>query len=159
MSKERFQSWVASPTQTNPVHPDLRDVVYITGIRDGNDSNWKFLWEKFLTENVEAEKSKLIDALGSTKSFSLLENFMEETLTLTNIRLQDVAQIFRAIGANEPGRRVQFNWLLSNWERVQTSFKERFPEYVVSMASDLVGWILTELRLMKLHIFPDRRIC
>jgi aminopeptidase N len=124
---------VTSATLNNPVHPDLRDVVYHTGIRYGDDSNWDFLWEKFLNESVESEKSKLIDALGSTKNSSLLKNFMEETLTLENIRLQDVAQVFRSIGANEPGKRIQFDWLLDNWERVKTSFKERFPEYVISL--------------------------
>jgi len=123
--------WTTS--SSNPIHPDLRDVVYVTGVREGDDKDWQFLWSKLQTESVESEKSKLFEALGSSKDANLLEKYLEETLTLSNVRLQDVAQVFRAVGNNPQGRQVQFKWLLTHWNKVQMAFKERFPEYVLSM--------------------------
>lgn len=56
----------------NRLDVDLKSVIYNSGILFGSDEDWEFLWQRFLKEQDDTEKRKLIQALGRTKEVSLL---------------------------------------------------------------------------------------
>lgn len=116
----------------NPVEADLREVVYGTAIRNGGDAEWDFLWEMYLKETIDSERNKMIYALGASVSEKSITRYLEETLE-SNVRLQDVIYVYRGIGAYAPGRRFQFEWLKSNWEKIREYFSERFDGYVINL--------------------------
>lgn len=50
-------------------------VVYCTVVAEEPDYEWDFLWKKYITENVAAEKMVILTALGCTKSADTLKVF------------------------------------------------------------------------------------
>lgn len=51
---------------------NVRPVVYCTAITEGNASTWNFMWNRFEAENVAAEQVVILNALGCTKSETVL---------------------------------------------------------------------------------------
>jgi hypothetical protein len=46
------------------VNPNLREHVYCNALRYGNETDFKYLWEKYSTENVVNEQIVILGALG-----------------------------------------------------------------------------------------------
>ena len=44
---------------------NIKDVVYNTGIRNGNSENWNFMYQKFRDATIDSERLKYIFALGN----------------------------------------------------------------------------------------------
>ena len=51
---------------------ELRAQVYCTGVAQGGEEEWNFVWEKYLTNQVPSEQKKLLLALPCTKHIWLL---------------------------------------------------------------------------------------
>lgn len=59
------------------VHPDMQANVYCGGMRNGNLSNWEYLYQLYTSSTTEErEKSRLITALGCSLDNDILERFV-----------------------------------------------------------------------------------
>ena len=61
---------------TSRVAPNLRSLVYSTGIKDGTEEDWDFVFRKYMAEPVASEKKKLMVALTSSKNETILKRFV-----------------------------------------------------------------------------------
>ena len=149
-----FAEWMKNPNE-NKIDANLREVVYSTAIRQGEEKEWEFLWQKFTEETVDSERLKLIYTLGVSTNQNSIERYLNETLETLggNVRLQDVVYIYRSIGAFAPGRRFQFEWLLSNWNSIKEKFQGRFDDYMFNMISGYAAAANTEAEIEKLEEF------
>jgi len=141
--------------EDNKINPNLRDVVYTTAIRLGGEDEWNFLWNRFLGEKIDSERLKLINALGVATSEKSITKYLDETLSMENVRLQDVTYINRAIGSYAPGRRFQFEWLLVNWEGLKEKFGGRFDDYMFNLISGYAAAANTEVEIKRLEDFLE----
>nr|CAD7576941.1 unnamed protein product [Timema californicum] len=53
------------------VAPDLKTVVYCNALRYGGEEEWNFLWNRYLTHNVNTEQVLILGALGCTRNETL----------------------------------------------------------------------------------------
>ena len=58
------------------IDQDLKSTVYCTGISDGGEEEWDFLYQQYKSSNVAAEKSRVLTALACTKEVFLLSRLV-----------------------------------------------------------------------------------
>ncbi|CAG2063537.1 unnamed protein product, partial [Timema podura] len=94
-------------------------VTYCTSLRHGGETEWEYLWQKYLTSTVSTEQVLLLSALGCTTQETLINRYL--TLSITEdsgIRKQDAASVFSAVYSNVGGIDLAFNFLTENYESI-----------------------------------------
>jgi aminopeptidase N len=132
-----FQTWMSNP-ETNPIHPDIRGVVYTSAVRHGNESHWNFLWSRYVVEKFDSERDKILAALGGPTNTESIVQYLEETIT-DSVRINDAVTAYLGIGAYSPGKRIMFRWLQDNWDKVRGRFGERFADTIVTMVKRFIN--------------------
>ncbi|CAG2168745.1 unnamed protein product, partial [Oppiella nova] len=102
-SLKRFREWqtrVKNGDQTNPIHPNLRSIVYCTGIEFGSEQDWDFLWNQYLNATVASEREKLLRSLACSREPWLLSRYITRAFNgSSGIRKQDGSYVFRAVAS------------------------------------------------------------
>ncbi len=63
-----------SPTNSIPVKPNLRWMVYSAGIKFGSVEDWKFAWDKYVgSRQVPSEKSLWMRAMAVSQDTYVLQ--------------------------------------------------------------------------------------
>jgi len=57
------------------ISPDLKNVVYVGGVKYGGDTEWQFIWNRFLQTQTPSEKSKLLHALSASTDVLILNRY------------------------------------------------------------------------------------
>ena len=57
------------------IHGDFRSLVYYYGVYNGDVSDWEFILEKYKTNQIASEKTKLMYALAATQEAWLLDRY------------------------------------------------------------------------------------
>lgn len=112
-----YRTWrdETEPDKKNPVPINLRQTVYCTSIRHGNDADWEFLWTRYKNSNVAAEKRTMLFSLGCTREVWLLQRYLALTFEpQQGIRKQDSMWAFQAVAYNEIGFHLARDYFMSN---------------------------------------------
>lgn len=112
-----YQAWrnEPEPDKRNPVPINLRQTVYCTSIRHGNDVDWQFLWTRYKNSNVAAEKRTILSSLGCTREVWLLQHYLALTFEpKQGIRKQDSMWAFQAVAYNEIGFHLARDYFMTN---------------------------------------------
>lgn len=117
MASKMFHFWMTN--NSNPIHANLRSVIYCQALAAGGKEEWEFAWEKFLSSSDISEKDQLREALSCTKKIWLLNRYLEYTLDPETIRLMDVASTVNYIAKNVAGHALAWNFIRANWEYVK----------------------------------------
>lgn len=117
-----FHKWFheANPDLNNPISANLREIVYCTAIKYGDESYWEFAWQRYQKSTAASEKDILLGSLGCTREPWILIRFMELALFPEHgIRKQDAFSVFRAVSNNPIGELLAFNFIRENWDRLK----------------------------------------
>ncbi|XP_052805071.1 endoplasmic reticulum aminopeptidase 1-like isoform X2 [Mya arenaria] len=95
---------------------DLKSTVYRIGILNGDDSDWEFVWQKYLSENDDNEKNKFLGALVKTKDARLLLRLLESSLNKTEVRPQDTVHVISAVASSYTGQILSWRFVQKNWD-------------------------------------------
>lgn len=115
-----FRAWLDNG---QVVPPNLRLLVYRYGMESaGTDEDWNIMWEKYTTETVPQEKTKLLYGLSRTKKVWLLSRYLEMTKNESLVRSQDFFAVLTYISVNPVGRGLVWNWVRQNWEYLVDRF-------------------------------------
>lgn len=117
-----YSSWQNSsdPDGRNPIHPNLKSVVYCTAIRNGGVKEWDFAWQRYLKTNVASEKDLLLGALGCTRETWLLTRYLDWTMVENSvIRKQDVYRAVGAVSNSAIGQPIAFNYFITKWSQIK----------------------------------------
>ncbi|XP_064551050.1 aminopeptidase Ey-like [Drosophila montana] len=112
-----YRAWLGEkePDKKNPVPINLRQTVYCTAIRHGNDADWQFLWTRYKNSNVAAEKRTMLFSLGCTREVWLLQRYLALTFEpKEGIRKQDSMWAFQAVAYNEIGFHLARDYFINN---------------------------------------------
>nr|CAD7455286.1 unnamed protein product [Timema tahoe] len=115
---QHFAQMMADP-ENYIIPADLTSVTYCTSLRHGGETEWEYLWQKYLTSTVSTEQVLLLSALGCTTQETLINRYL--TLSITEdsgIRKQDAARVFSAVYSNVGGIDLAFNFLTENYESI-----------------------------------------
>nr|CAD7587583.1 unnamed protein product [Timema genevievae] len=115
---QHFAQMMADPD--NYIIPaDLTSVTYCTSLRHGGETEWEYLWQKYLTSTVSTEQVLLLSALGCTTQETLINRYLTLSITKdSGIRKQDAASVFSAVYSNVGGIDLAFNFLTENYESI-----------------------------------------
>ncbi|XP_042352680.1 alanyl (membrane) aminopeptidase a [Plectropomus leopardus] len=134
MATNMFAKWMNS-NSTNPIHPNLRSVIYCQAVAAGGKKEWEFAWGKLQSSSDTSEKVQLRRALSCTKKIWLLNRYLEYTLNPEKIRLMDVPSIISSIAQNVAGQALAWNFVRANWEYIANGYPSGMIEAVTSRFS------------------------
>lgn len=105
------------------VPADERNWVYCNALRYGTEADFDFLWGRFLSHNVYAEKIQILMVLGCTPHVSslnkLLDSIVEDNY---EIRRQDYTTAFSAaVSGNDYNTQIVFEYIQNNLQNISES--------------------------------------
>ncbi|CAG2115119.1 unnamed protein product [Medioppia subpectinata] len=155
-SLKRFREWqrrVRDGDYKNPIHPNLRSIVYCTGIEFGSEQDWDFLWNQYLNTSVASEKDKLLRSLACTREPWLLSRFISRAFNgSSGIRKQDGSYVFRAVASSNYGRDIAYNFLRDQWDLIVKYFGKSFFSFG-SLVKSVTSSMNSEFELRQLQEF------
>lgn len=111
---EKFRHWINNGLS---VPPNLRTLVYKYGMQNSDSvDDWNFMWNKYKTETVPQEKTKLLYGLSRSRTVWLLMRYLDYAKDETKVRSQDFFRVITYISRNPVGRGLVWDWIRSNWE-------------------------------------------
>ncbi|KAM4572413.1 aminopeptidase N-like isoform 2-T2 [Odontesthes bonariensis] len=116
-----FKQWMDSP-QHNPIHPNLRSVVYCSAVAAGDEAEWEFGWSQYESASVASEAGKLMSALACTRNTELLNRYLSFTLNSSMIRKQDATSVITSVAANRAGQSLAWDFVRNQWTYMFTQY-------------------------------------
>lgn len=150
-AKERFAAW---KNGSQSVPPNLRSVVYCTGVGQGTEDDWNTVWERYQNETSPSERNTLLKALGCSREPWILSRLMRLALDPSKgIRLQDSVTAL-TLAANNFGREIYFNFVRDQYDTIYKRLGNlTFSlSYVVDRFADVLN---TPFELAELKSFTE----
>lgn len=118
--------------------PDIRSVVYYTGVRYGTDADFQRLISLYGSLVNADEKEEISAELTNTRDTAKIKQLL--AMIPTDVRLQDAPTWFAWLMRNRYSRDLAWSWLQDNWKWVETKFGDdksydRFPRYAAAVFS------------------------
>ncbi|XP_057336106.1 endoplasmic reticulum aminopeptidase 2-like isoform X2 [Microplitis mediator] len=118
-AKNLFEDWML---RSKRIVPNIRDVVYIAGVRFGGETEWNYCWETYKKTQVPSEKRLMLQALGASTDPWLLQRYLLKTLDRENIKSQDVEAVISAVARNPEGQSLAWRHLKAYWPQFHALF-------------------------------------
>ncbi|XP_076343082.1 aminopeptidase N-like [Tachypleus tridentatus] len=119
-AREIFQRWMEDPDNKTIISPNMRSLVYCTGVKHGGEEEWDTLWKQYLVEENPIEKNKQLRALACTRELWILSRLLDWTIAEdSQIRHQDGFSVITAVAQNIFGREMCFSFLRNKWDTLR----------------------------------------
>lgn len=148
---DEFVRFYGNPTQK--VHPDLRQVVYCEGIRQGTDEHFDFLWKQFQTTNMATEQILILQGLGCAQDREHVFKVMD-AISSDDIRPQDKNSAFSYLLANSYTLDHISEYLRTyyvRWANAHGSYLN-----VASAFNNVLARTKTDEQMWRIRSFADR---
>ncbi|KAK7866387.1 hypothetical protein R5R35_009814 [Gryllus longicercus] len=114
-----FNDWMVNGTR---IPPNLREVIYVAGIKYGGVKEWQHCWSKYNSTGIPSERKLLLKALGVASDTWILQRFLLSTLDRNLVKPQDVKVVLAVVAANPEGRFLAWRHLKAQWHQMQAMF-------------------------------------
>uniref|UniRef100_A0A8C4HCL9 Aminopeptidase n=1 Tax=Dicentrarchus labrax TaxID=13489 RepID=A0A8C4HCL9_DICLA len=129
-----ISDWISS--NKNRIPPNIRDIVYCTGVSLMDEDVWEFIWMKFHSSNAVSEKKILLEALTCSDNIFLLNRLLNLSLTSDLVPEQDVIDVIIHVGRNPQGRNLAWKYFREKWDILNARYGE-----ALFMNSKLIGGV------------------
>nr|ATU82423.1 venom M1 protease [Lethocerus distinctifemur] len=155
-AKTIFNQWMSGDDV--PILPDLKPIVYCTGVRYGGEAEWNFVWNKYLASNVGSDREDLLKSLACSTDTGILEKYLSFILDKTSqVRKQDGGIIYTAVAYNKKGAGLALKYLSDNWQAIQDHFGLAFNR-ISKMVESLNFCLNTQSQLNQLQeLYNDHK--
>ena len=96
------------------VHPNLRSSVFAMCIRDGDESDWIALFERFHSAPTADERNTCLRSLGRTKDPELMVKSLDLALN-SEVKAQDIYMPLGGLSSTSIGIEKRWDWMKMNW--------------------------------------------
>ncbi|XP_023682625.1 thyrotropin-releasing hormone-degrading ectoenzyme [Paramormyrops kingsleyae] len=145
-----ISDWISS--NKNRIPPNVRDIVYCTGVSLMDEDVWEFIWMKFHSTSAVSEKKVLLEALTCSDNTYLLNRLLNLSLTSDLVPDQDVIDVIIHVGRNPHGRQLAWRYFREKWDILNSRYGE-----ALFMNSKLINGVTeflnTETELSELKEF------
>ncbi|XP_051805679.1 thyrotropin-releasing hormone-degrading ectoenzyme [Acanthochromis polyacanthus] len=117
-----ISDWISS--NKNRIPPNIRDIVYCTGVSLMDEDVWEFIWMKFHSSNAVSEKKILLEALTCSDNTFLLNRLLNLSLTSDLVPEQDVIDVIIHVGRNPQGRNLAWKYFREKWDVLNSRYGE-----------------------------------
>ncbi|XP_023337481.1 glutamyl aminopeptidase isoform X2 [Eurytemora carolleeae] len=121
------------------ISSELQGFVYCTGVREGGEEEWNWIFKKYISTNIPAEKSHFLKALACSKDIFTLQRFLDKTLDKSQIRHQDVKSVLTSTAMNPAGTLLAWRQYRKFWDR----YNKMFGDGMTNMGNIGAGIIST----------------
>ncbi|KAK0159807.1 hypothetical protein PV327_010880 [Microctonus hyperodae] len=118
-AKNLFDDWML---RGKKISPNIRDVVYVAGIRFGGEDEWNYCWDTYKKTQVPSEKRIMVQAMGATTDPWLLQRYLLKTLDRDNVKTQDIEAVISSVARNPEGQFLAWRHLKAYWSQFHTLF-------------------------------------
>ncbi|XP_058480543.1 thyrotropin-releasing hormone-degrading ectoenzyme-like isoform X2 [Solea solea] len=117
-----ISDWISS--NKNRIPPNIRDIVYCTGVSLMDEDVWEFIWMKFHSSSAVSEKKILLEALTCSDNTFLLNRLLNLSLTSDLVPEQDVIDVIIHVGRNPQGRNLAWRYFREKWDVLNARYGE-----------------------------------
>lgn len=117
-----ISEWISS--NKNRIPPNVRDIVYCTGVSLMDEDVWEFIWMKFHSSTAISEKKVLLEALACSDNTFLLNRLLNLSLSSDLVPDQDVIDVIIHVGRNPHGRHLAWKNFREKWDILNTRYGE-----------------------------------
>uniref|UniRef100_A0A1A8LAF5 Thyrotropin-releasing hormone-degrading ectoenzyme n=2 Tax=Nothobranchius pienaari TaxID=704102 RepID=A0A1A8LAF5_9TELE len=147
-----ISDWISS--NKNRIPPNIRDIVYCTGVSLMDEDVWEFIWMKFHSTNAVSEKKILLEALTCSDNTFLLNRLLNLSLTSDLVPEQDVIDVIIHVGRNPQGRSLAWKYFREKWDILNARYGEAL--FMNSkLISGVTEFLNTERELSELKEFTE----
>ncbi|XP_076160195.1 glutamyl aminopeptidase isoform X5 [Ptiloglossa arizonensis] len=118
-AKTLFENWMFKGER---VAPNIRDVIYVAGIKFGGEEEWNHCWQNYQKTQVPSEKRIMLQALGATTDSWLLQRYLLHSLNRDIVRSQDVETVIASVASNPEGQFLAWRHLKAYWPQIHALF-------------------------------------
>ena len=93
-------------------------MVYCTALKNAKETEWDFLWERYVASNVGSEKTMIMSALACTREEWLLKRYLDWSLNSTLVRKQDNIFVFIGVAQAEIGFHLAKQFFYDNIDTI-----------------------------------------
>uniref|UniRef100_A0A3Q3AEZ6 Thyrotropin releasing hormone degrading enzyme n=1 Tax=Kryptolebias marmoratus TaxID=37003 RepID=A0A3Q3AEZ6_KRYMA len=147
-----ISDWISS--NKNRIPPNIRDIVYCTGVSLMDEDVWEFIWMKFHSTSAVSEKKILLEALTCSDNSFLLNRLLNLSLTSDLVPEQDVIDVIIHVGRNPQGRNLAWKYFREKWDVLNARYGEAL--FMNSkLISGVTEFLNTERELNELKEFIE----
>ncbi|XP_068243383.1 endoplasmic reticulum aminopeptidase 1-like isoform X1 [Palaemon carinicauda] len=118
-AQRQFSAW---RSKNEAVPPNIRSVVYNTGVRYGTEEDWRHCWHVYNSSTIPSEKRLMLEAMAQTRDPWLMQQYLEYTLDSSKIRPQDVMTVLKEVSRNPGGRVSAWRMVRQHWPQISQLF-------------------------------------
>ncbi|XP_016095468.1 thyrotropin-releasing hormone-degrading ectoenzyme-like [Sinocyclocheilus grahami] len=145
-----ISDWISS--NKNRIPPNVRDIVYCTGVSLMDEDVWEFIWMKFHSSTAISEKKVLLEALTCSDNIFLLNRLLNLSLTSDLVPDQEVIDVIIHVGRNPLGRHLAWRYFREKWDILNSRYGEAL--FMNSkLISGVTEFLNTEAELNELKEF------
>ncbi|XP_064873028.1 thyrotropin-releasing hormone-degrading ectoenzyme-like [Oncorhynchus nerka] len=134
------------------IPPNVRDIVYCTGVSLMDEDVWEFIWMKFHSTTAISEKKVLLEALTCSDNGFLLNRLLNLSLSSDLVPDQDVIDVIIHVGRNPHGRHLAWRYFREKWDILNSRYGEAL--FMTSkLISGVTEFLNTETELNELKEF------
>ncbi|CAH1647275.1 unnamed protein product [Spodoptera littoralis] len=120
---DSLQKWNDYKENNEPVPVNLRRHVYCTGLREGDRSDYDFLFNAYNASENAADMVIMLRALACTKDLDALGHYLQESMYNDKIRIHDRTNAFSfALQGNLENVQFVSRFLQSNFDTIRTTY-------------------------------------
>ncbi|XP_069679088.1 endoplasmic reticulum aminopeptidase 1-like isoform X3 [Periplaneta americana] len=118
-AQKKFRDWMDNGAR---IPPNLREVVYIAGIKYGDVKDWQYCWSKYNSTGIPSERKLFLKALGVASDPWILQRYLLTTLDRNMVKPQDVKVVLGGVAVNPEGQLLAWRHLKAHWHYLQSMF-------------------------------------
>ncbi|KAM0730528.1 Endoplasmic reticulum aminopeptidase 1 [Formica fusca] len=115
-AKSLFKDWIS---KGKSISPNIRNIVYIAGVKFGEEADWRYCWQVYLKTKIQSEKLMMLQALGTAMDPWLLKLYLHLSLNRTLIKAQDVNTILASVAGNPHGHYLAWRHIKAYWPQIE----------------------------------------
>ncbi|XP_078534293.1 thyrotropin-releasing hormone-degrading ectoenzyme [Lissotriton helveticus] len=117
-----ISDWISS--NRNRIPPNVRDIVYCTGVSLMDEDVWEFIWMKFHSSTAVSEKKILLEALTCSDDRNLLNRLLNLSLNSEVVLDQDAIDVIIHVARNPHGRDLAWKFFRDKWKILNARYGE-----------------------------------
>ncbi|XP_011645641.1 endoplasmic reticulum aminopeptidase 1-like isoform X2 [Pogonomyrmex barbatus] len=118
-AKNLFQDWISKGKR---IAPNIRNIVYMAGVKFGEETEWQHCWQVYLKTQVQSEKLLMLQALGATMDPWLLKRYLRLSLNRNLLKAQEINTVIASVAANPHGHYLAWRHIKAYWPQIEALY-------------------------------------
>ncbi|XP_020619456.1 endoplasmic reticulum aminopeptidase 1-like isoform X1 [Orbicella faveolata] len=155
LALDLFDGWLGHGAS---ITPNLRNIVYSTGVKYADEATWDEVFGKFESEAVPSEKRKLMYALTNSRNKEILSRLLTYSLKKTKIRSQDTVAVINSVAHNPEGRLLAWKFVQDNYEKLYHRYGTGSFDFSRLIKATTAHFNTEEMKTQVKKFFESKRV-